>query len=89
MWTGIKTITKEVMDIFKLKSPFVVLAILVTFHATILLGNYSVALEQVFSFMYAPENSNIIALVRNFLAYFSLTSWVYLWGLVIAEIKPQ
>jgi len=67
---------KNIIDIFKCISPLVTLGVLIVFHITLLCGNYSIAIERIFWFLYSPDNENIVDLIRTFLANIITSAWV-------------
>lgn len=81
----LKETLKEFLSIFKHIPLFLLLAFLTVFHITLLSGEYSKAMENIFSFFYKTENNNIIELIRNFLANLITLGWVYYFRLKIKK----
>ena len=69
---------QEFCSIFTKIPQNIVLAALIIFHFTLYTGNFSTALEKIFSFYYDPQNADIIELIRNILVNAAVFSWVLL-----------
>jgi len=72
-----KPTLKEIVYIFKRTQPLIVLGVLAVFHATLLGGDYTAAIERIFDFAYQDTNVIIVDMIRNFLANIAILAWIH------------
>ncbi|MCL1832307.1 MAG: hypothetical protein FWG45_05275 [Oscillospiraceae bacterium] len=82
---GIIKAIKEFYFDFQKIPILLILALLLTFHATLILGDFSEAIEQIFNFFYKPENENIIDFIRSYTANIAILGLSYRCWIIVKK----